>query len=64
MNFGKRNGWSDWKIESVKEDIMRDSFNTKKQAKSYMLRTVAPRHSFIIDYFFIKSIKFWEAFYR
>ena len=37
MNFGKRNGWSDWKIESVKEDIMRDSFNTKKQAKSYML---------------------------
>ena len=52
MNFGKRNGWSDWKIESVKEDIMRDSFNTKKQAKSYMLRTVAPRHSFIIDYFF------------
>jgi hypothetical protein len=48
----KRNNWNDIEIDKWKEQHHTDYFNQKEQAKKYMLKTVAPRHSFIIDYFF------------
>ena len=51
-DFMERNKWSIEDRENWKSKQLADSFDFKKQSKSYMLRTVAPRHSFIIDYFF------------
>jgi len=47
-----RNGWEEEKRLKWNEDVLRDSFNFKQQKKNYMLRTIAPRHTIIIDYFF------------
>ena len=48
----ERNNWKDNEIDTWREQQRTDYFNQKEQAKKYMLKTVAPRHSFIIDYFF------------
>ena len=50
--FMKKNGWDEQERNNWTEEILRDSFNEKQQKKKYMLHTIAPRHSFIIDYFF------------
>ena len=50
--YMEKNGWDEEKRNIWTEDVLRDSFNEKQQKKKYMLHTVAPRHSFIIDYFF------------
>lgn len=51
-DFMKRNEWSVNEIEDWNYNRKSDFFDYKKQSKQYMLRTVAPRYSFIIDYFF------------
>jgi hypothetical protein len=48
----KRNGWQDIEIDNWRQQQLSDHFNQKEQSKKYMLKVVAPRHSFIIDYFF------------
>ena len=48
----KRNKWTDNEIEDWRYNKKSDFFDYKKQSKDYMLKTVAPRHSLIIDYFF------------
>lgn len=50
--FMERNKWTIEDRENWKSEQLADSFDFKKQSKKYMLRTIAPRHSFIIDYFF------------
>ena len=50
--FMEKNGWDEQERDIWTEDVLRDSFNEKQQKKKYMLHTIAPRHSFIIDYFF------------
>ena len=51
-DYMKRNKWTDNEIEDWKWNKKSDFFDYKKQTKNYMLKTVAPRHSLIIDYFF------------
>ena len=51
-DYFKRNKWESAKIEDWRDTKNADSFDYKKQSKNYMLSCVAPRHSFIIDYFF------------
>ena len=48
----ERNKWKYNEIDTWKQQQRTDYFNQKEQTKKYMLKTVAPRHSFIIDYFF------------
>ena len=48
----ERNGWQENEIDNWKQQQLTDYFNQKEQSKKYMLKVVAPRHSFIIDYFF------------
>ena len=48
----ERNNWNDNEIDTWRQQQRTDYFNQKEQTKKYMLKTVAPRHSFIIDYFF------------
>ena len=48
----ERNGWQDIEIDNWRQQQLSDHFNQKEQSKKYMLKVVAPRHSFIIDYFF------------
>jgi hypothetical protein len=38
-------------VENWQASKIADSFNYKQQAKQYMLKVVAPRHTYIIDYF-------------
>ncbi len=51
-DYMRRNKWTDNEIEDWKWNKKSDYFDYKKQSKDYMLKTVAPRHSLIIDYFF------------
>ena len=47
-----RNKWKQEERQHWNAQQLADSFNYKQQSKAYMLKTVAPRYSFIIDYFF------------
>lgn len=51
-DFMRRNKWTNKEIEDWKLKKKSDFFDYKEQSKKYMLRTVAPRHSLIIDFFF------------
>ena len=51
-DYMERNEWPIEERENWRSSKLADSFDFKKQSNSYMLRTIAPRHSFIIDYFF------------
>ena len=51
-DFMKRNKWTNNEIEDWNYNKKSDYFDYRKQSKNYMLRTVAPRHSLIIDFFF------------
>lgn len=49
--YGNKNGWSVSRINSEIGSKQGMKFD-KKEAKSYYLHAVAPRHSFVIDYLF------------
>ena len=51
-DFMRRNNWTNKEIEDWNYARKSDFFDYKEQSKKYMLRTVAPRHSLIIDFFF------------
>ena len=50
-DYMTHNNWSEADVEQWRNNKHVDSFNFKQQSKDYMLKTVAPRYSYIIDYF-------------
>ncbi len=50
-DYMKANNWAEEDVEKWSNSKHIDSFNFKQQSKDFMLKTVAPRYSYIIDYF-------------
>ena len=50
-DYMMNNNWTEDDVENWTNSKHVDSFNFKQQSKDFMLKTVAPRYSYIIDYF-------------